>query len=94
VEAVDNLLPRALAGEVVPLLDDLSVRERLQRMGAVVAQQGLAELIRGSGYAVSHWTRACAVYEGARLDGDLRAAVLAAASDPVPLVRETAQGVA
>ena len=99
LEAVDNLLPRRLREAVVPLFEDLSLPDRLERMARVFPQETtgagerLAQMIEAPTGGLSSWSRACAVYAGVGRGSRLASAIRGAVQTQDPLVRETALGV-
>lgn len=68
IEIIDVLLPPDLKPAVLPLFDDLTVAQRLQRLRALFPQPALApaarlaQIIDDPHYPVGSWTRACAIH--------------------------------
>jgi CRP-like cAMP-binding protein/HEAT repeat protein/ATP/ADP translocase len=100
VEVIDSLLPSEWKRRVLPLLDDLRVEERLQRLSAEFPQEQLGRearvqaILADRGTGQDAWTWACAIYAAGCL-GMTGAvpAIAAALHAPDPMVRQTAQSV-
>ncbi len=97
LEIIDILISSELKAMLLPLLDNLSPLQRLQRLSDLFPQpnlsfdQYLQEIITGPNEWLNPWTKVCALYAIGRLAMvDLAQAVITALAAPEPLVRETA----
>jgi CRP-like cAMP-binding protein/HEAT repeat protein len=74
LEIIDTLISQELKEILLPLLDDLSLAERLYRLSDPFPQQSLGqiqrlqEIITRSGMGLTSWIKACALWALARLD--------------------------
>lgn len=68
LEVIDTLLPQALKPVVLPLLDEVTPAQRLQRLGSSFSEpsrsrrERLREMIGDAAYAHDPWLQACALY--------------------------------
>ena len=95
LEVVDVLVPPDLKSILLPLLEDLSLGERLQRLRHRFPQTRLSCAERLQDIVMRPdmpaWPRACALRSLAELSGATSAdTVMSALSDSDPLIRETA----
>lgn len=93
VELLDNVLDRRQKRKLLPLVDDLPRPEKLRAVQGLLAlrplgeRETLAELCRDE----SAWIRACALHYASEIrHPEAAESVLAASTDPDPVVRETA----
>jgi ATP:ADP antiporter, AAA family len=97
LEMLDTLITQPLRSLVFPLLDDIATDERRMRLAALFPQPRLepgarlGDIINGSAKRVTSWTKACALHVVGKLRvPGLRDCLVAALSEPDPVVRETA----
>jgi len=97
LESLDGMLAADLKAALLPLLEELGPDEQLQRLGALFPQRAIGPaarldaLARGDEAGAEPWLRACACYAiGQQRLAQARPALQAAASEPDPLLRETA----
>jgi len=97
LEVIDNLLAPDLKALALPLLDDVTPRERLARLGAHFPQPRLGpearlrEIVTRPQSRSTCWTKACALYALGRANArGFDDAVVPSLGDPDPVVRETA----
>ncbi|MBI2504138.1 MAG: cyclic nucleotide-binding domain-containing protein [Candidatus Latescibacteria bacterium] len=93
LEFLDNVLSPDDRRRIVPLVDDLSLEERLRRGGARLEEmnRGREGILLSLMHGEDAWLRACAVYTvGQRRIVSLLSRVEAAQADEDPLVREAA----
>lgn len=97
MEVLDNILPREIKVILLPLLDDISDRDRLERLRFRFPQKRLAararieEIIGHPPGQLLGWTRACAVFMASYdPSGGWTQIFESAAADPEPIVTETA----
>jgi CRP-like cAMP-binding protein len=97
LEVLEVMLPAELRTRVHPLVEVRTPAEQLQRLSALFpqprlsSQARLAEIIRAPAAWLAPWAKACALDAvGQPATGELSEAVIAAPTDPDPLVRESA----
>jgi CRP-like cAMP-binding protein len=97
LELLDTLLPREMKVYLLPLLDELTLEERLQRLSVSFPQARLSreQILHGliTVTAVQHepWIAASALFTAGQVGvASCRAPATAALRSPHPLVRETA----
>ncbi len=97
LEVLDNLLTNEVKQIVIPLLDDLTVSERLEKLGMRFPQSSLSANDRIENIISTHfdqafyWTRAVLLQHiGKHKLGQHEELVRSCLKDPEPLVRETA----
>ena len=97
LEVLDIMLPAQLKELVLPLIDDITLPERLERLDRLFPRRllglegQLCEMIHTAEEWTSHWTRACALYTaGVVALASIADSAGVALSDPDPVVRETA----
>jgi CRP/FNR family transcriptional regulator, cyclic AMP receptor protein len=100
LEVIDIQTPRELKSSVLPLLDDLSLEQRRQRLSGIYAQPQLTcearlqELALNAERRLDAWTQACALYTASMLAlPKLPEMTLALLDAPDQVVRETAKGI-
>ena len=100
LEIVDVLVALELKTILLPLIEELSPAERLQRLEGRFPQRRLErgsrlqDILSQPDPRVSPWTKACTLYSLAKLSTQLSAAELdSALTSPEPLVHETARWV-
>ncbi len=98
LEVIDARLTHELKGYVLPLLDDLTPGQRLQRLSTAFPQvrlereRRLQALIFRTEASQEPWIRACALFTVGQLSLQAcRVEATIAIDDPEPLVRETAR---
>lgn len=97
LEILDNLLTGEIKQIVLPLLDDLTVAERLEQMSLRFPQQKLSSIERFHDVVDSHfdraffWTRSCMLFQIGRTGSDTHLPqVETALKDKEDVIRETA----
>jgi ATP/ADP translocase/HEAT repeat protein len=97
LEIIETQITQELKAWVIPLMSDLPLPQKLQRVSMSAPQRTLgrsarlAELIAGADGQLAIWTRACAIHTAGELGlVELAPAVAAAQDLPEPLLRETA----
>jgi HEAT repeat protein len=97
IEALDNVLPRELKATLLPLIDNISDSERLDRLGfrfppkLLGAKARTEEIIVQPAGVLLGWTRACAIFAVSHdSKGDWSGVLKSAVSDPEAIVSETA----
>jgi AAA family ATP:ADP antiporter len=97
LEIFELLVSAELTRPLLPLIDDLTLSERLQQLNPLFPQQRLnrkrrlQEILTGPNARLYPWTKACALYTVAQLSADdLSEEVTLTLSAAVPLHRETA----
>jgi AAA family ATP:ADP antiporter len=94
IEFLDNLLERELKKYIIPIVDNISVGERITQGERLFdlrindQRAAIMWLLRGD----AHWLKACAAFS-VSLDSapDIRAVMETLRADPNPIVRETAE---
>ncbi len=97
LEVIDIQTPRELKSSVLPLLDDLSLEQRRQRLSGIFPQAQLAsdarlrELVLNAERRLDAWTQACALFTAGVLAlPNLPEMITPLLDAPDQLVRETA----
>lgn len=97
LEVIDVLVAPELKAQLLPLVDELTPEQRLQRLRghfpqpSLSREQRLQDIIRRSDADTTPWTKACALYTAAIYSAtSCTAAAVTALAATDPVVRETA----
>ncbi len=96
LELIDNLLPQELKQLVFPLIEELTLDQRMKRLHHKFPQHllgrngRLKEIVVRSPRWTSAWTKGCAIYTAGRLGAmEFYDEIIASLSSPSVLIRET-----
>jgi hypothetical protein len=97
LETLDNLLSREIRLIMIPLLEDLTISERLTKLQVYYPQASMAPEDRSRDIVLQHfddalfWTRSCLLFRiGQKLHIEYLDVVQSCLKDPEPIVNETA----